>query len=330
VTALPDGSLDYALVSGHGRSGTNWLIELLDLSPQTFCRSEPRGIETSPLRKLEHDRFVKRADQSALDAAWDEAAHWTASHMGERDRMVTMPKHHIRELSRRLGLYRVIRGPRYRRALSVFLPSLRGGEWRPPGFVFDHAALRNALPIFKLVSSPGWTDWVLHRRPHVRVFHIVRHPGGYLHSWKNRYRSQQDEGAIARLNRARLEDIAREQPDWGARFGDVAAMSTVESELWFWCYASETIERAGAGKPAHLRIIYEELAANPVPIVRRCYDMCGLDWSEPVEQAVIGASQISQTIASKWRSGLADDEIEMVLRVLNQSTLRDHWPGAAA
>jgi len=64
VRTLPDGNLGYALVSGHGRSGTNWLLELLDLSPQTFRRSEPRGVETSPLRKLEHDRFVVRADQS--------------------------------------------------------------------------------------------------------------------------------------------------------------------------------------------------------------------------------------------------------------------------
>ncbi len=288
---LPDGNLNYALVSGHGRSGTNWLLELLDLSSQTFCRSEPRGTEASPLQKFEHDRFVKRADQSALDTAWDEAIRWTASHMGERDRVVTMPKRHIRPISRRLGLYRVVRGPRYRRALSLFLPSLRGGEWRPPAFVFDHAVLREALPILKLVSSPGWTDWVLHQRPHVRVFHIVRHPGGYLHSWKNRYRSKHDESVIQRMNRARLEDISREQPRWGERFGDVAAMTTVESELWFWCYASETIDQAGEAKSAYYRIIYEELAANPVPIVRRCYEMCGLDWSQCVEEAVIGSSQ---------------------------------------
>jgi len=179
------------------------------------------------------------------------------------------------------------------------------------------------------VSSPGWTDWVLRRRPHVRVLHIVRHPGGYLHSWKNRYRSGHDEKVIRDMNRARLEDIAREQPEWGQRFGDVAGMSTVESELWFWCYASETIDRAGVGRPAYLRIIYEELAANPVPIVRRCYDLCGLGWSEAIERAVIGASQVSQTIASKWRSGLADDEIESVLRILRQSALSDHWPGEA-
>jgi hypothetical protein len=320
-----DGNFDYALVSGHGRSGTNWLLELLDLSPQTFCRSEPRGIETSPLRRFAHDRFVKRADQSALDAAWDEAVRWTASHMGERDRVITMPKDHIRPISRRLGLYRAVRGPRYRRALSLFLPSLRGGEWRPPAFLFDHAKLREALPVLKLVSSPGWTDWVLRRRPHARVFHIVRHPGGYLHSWRNRYRSKQDESVIQRMNRARLEDIAREQPRWGERFGDVAAMTTVESELWFWCYASETIDEAGEAQPAYDRIIYEELAANPVPIVRRCYEMCGLDWSPRVAEAVISSSQISQTIASKWQRGLNDEEIGMVLRILNQSTLRDHW-----
>jgi hypothetical protein len=135
---------------------------------------------------------------------------------------------------------------------------------------------------------------------------------------------------IRRLNRARLEDIAREQPHWGARFGDVAAMSTVESELWFWCYASETIDQAGEASGSYERIIYEELTEDPVPIVRRCYERCGLDWSQPVEAAVIGASQTSQAIASKWRTALADDEVDAVLRILNQSTLRDHWQREAS
>ena len=70
MTRSSEGSADYAFVTGNGRSGTNWLLELLDLSPQTFCRSEPSGIETSPLKALDDDRFVKRADQSALDSKW--------------------------------------------------------------------------------------------------------------------------------------------------------------------------------------------------------------------------------------------------------------------
>ena len=94
-----DGELDYALVSGHGRSGTNWLLELLDLSPQTFCRNEPSGILNSPLKQFDYDRFVKRANQCALAESWDDAVRWTASHVGERDRVITMPKDHMYPLT---------------------------------------------------------------------------------------------------------------------------------------------------------------------------------------------------------------------------------------
>lgn len=320
-----EGGFDYALVSGHGRSGTNWLLELFDLSPRTFCRNEPAGIETSPLKKLEWDRFIRRADQTALEEGWDDAVSWTCSHMGERDRVITMPKDHMHAWSRSLGLYRIARGPRYRRALGHLIPSLRGAEWPAPAWVFDRARLAQALPVLKLVSSPGWSDWVLRRRPTIGLFHIVRHPGGYLHSWTTRYRSKHDEETIHRLNRARLEDIAAEEPEWGARFGSIDAMGTEESELWFWCYATETIEAAGRGRPAYDRIIYEDLTSDPVPIVRRCYEKCRLAWSRAIERAVLDASRTSQTIAGAWRESLDEGQIELVSRILDQSSLRECW-----
>jgi len=317
--------IDYALVSGHGRSGTNWLLELFDLSPQTFCRNEPSGIEGSPLKDLDYDRWVERKDQTGLIDGWDDAVRWTAGHMGERDRKITMPKNHMYQISRNLGLYRVVRGPKYRKALSFFIPSLRGGEWSTPSFIFDQRRLAEALPVLKLVSSPGWSQYVLRNRRQARLFHIVRHPGGYLLSWTNRHRSKHDDDTIDSLNRARLEDIANEQPEWGARFGDIETMSTAESELWFWCYAAETIDRAGEGESSYCRIIYEELASNTVPIMRQCYEMCGLDWTPSIEQATVEASQISESIATKWRTSLSDEQTDLVMRILNQSNMRVHW-----
>ena len=321
--------LSYALVSGHGRSGTNWLLELLDLSPQTFCRSEPSGIETSPLAKLGYDRFVHRANQSALAEHWDDAVRWAIRHMGERDRRVTMPKRHIYRLSRALGLYRMVRGPRYRRALSIVLPSLRGKEWIPPWFVFDRKKLDEALPVLKLVSSPGWSEYVLRHRPHVPHLHIVRHPGGYLNSWANRYRVRMDEREIQRQNERRLNDIASEHPIWAERFGDISAMTTDESELWFWCYATETIDAAGCGKAAYCRIVYEKLASEPVPMMKRIYELCGLDWSEKVERAVIAVAQDSPSIAANWRAQLTDEQLDAVERILTQSSVRNLWTDEA-
>ncbi len=57
--------------------------------------------------------------------------------------------------------------------------------------------------------------------------------------------------------------------------------------------------------------------------------MCRLNWSESIEQAVIAASQTSQSIAAKWRKTLNDDQIALVTRFLNQSTMKKCWPEEA-
>ena len=48
----------YALITGQGRSGTNWLLELFDASSKTFCRNEPDRLEGSPLGLLAEDLLV--------------------------------------------------------------------------------------------------------------------------------------------------------------------------------------------------------------------------------------------------------------------------------
>jgi hypothetical protein len=187
---------DYAVIVGQGRSGTNWLLELLDLSPETFCRNEPYGAADSPLNRLVRHRWVVRADQRELEAQWDDCVRWTCTHMGVRDRPIRARKNHLYQASRLLGPYRCVRGPRLRAALSSLLPSLRGQEWEIPWWLGSRASLARALPILKLVAPPGWATFVLRRRPAIPVLHIVRHPGGFLNSWANRYLVSSDREAV--------------------------------------------------------------------------------------------------------------------------------------
>ena len=49
--------LAYALLLGQGRSGTNYLLHLLNQSPLTHCRNEPDEVEDSALRRLSPYRF---------------------------------------------------------------------------------------------------------------------------------------------------------------------------------------------------------------------------------------------------------------------------------
>ena len=315
----------YAIVAGQGRSGTSWLLDLFDLSPETFCRNEPYRADGSPLVNVSHDRRIRRRNQVALHAEWDEAVRWVSTHMGERDRVISMPKSYLYPLSRAVGFYRMVRGPRLRRTFSIVMPALRCGEWPLPWFLGTPRRLDKALPVLKLVQAPGWVDFALNHRHNVQVFHIVRHPGGFLNSWLNRYLNKSDKTQATILNRQRLEQIAREEPIWGDRFGDVKQMSAEEAELWYWCYANEVIYSGGQDKKQYHLVIYERLAADPVPTVKQAYQVCGLDWSEPIEQAVMAVCSRSKFIAASWREKLNADQIAVVERIRQASLMGDWW-----
>jgi len=304
---------DYALIVGQGRSGTNWLLELLDRSPETFCRSEPYGAVESPFNQLSMHRWIVRADQSELEEHWDETIRWTRTHMGLRDRVVHVRKDHLHEASRRLGLYRCVRGPRLRAALSRVMPGLRGGEWEMPWWLGSNERLARALAVVKLVAPPGWASFVLRQRPEIPVLHIVRHPGGFLNSWSNRYLSSRDPDAVLAANLARLRDVVAEEPAWAGRFGDIAAMSAEESELWYWHYANDVVFRAGNSQSAYFRIVYEELVQDPVRVMRSVYEHCDLEWTNSIETAVRGTTSTAD-LAFGWRARLDPEQLRLTER----------------
>lgn len=318
----------YALIVGHGRSGTTWLLELLDLSPQTFCRNEPDLAARSPFQELWHDGRVCRRSPAALDGGWDQAVRWTVARMGHTDLPAKVAKDYPSPLSRSRGLSRLVPGKTLRRYARAAVLSLRGEEWALPGSVRDQRGFEQALPIIKFVQAPGWAAFVLRHRADVPVFHIARHPGGFLNSWSKRYLREADPAAVRESNRQRLEDVAREYPHWAERFGDPAAMSTDESELWYWRYATEAIHDAGQGNPLYRLINYEALAADPVPVLRDCFAACGLNWTGAIESAVAAAP--AESIAHGWRKAVGDDRLAIIDRVLSDSPLAAWWPQETA
>jgi hypothetical protein len=315
---------DYVLIVGHGRSGTNWLIQQFDLSPETFCRSEPDTLGGSRFEPLIADRAVVRADQELLARGWDEAVHWARSRMGSADRVIRVRKPFLYEAARRLGGYRVVSRPRYRKLLRLALPSLAGEEWEVPSWLGDERKLAEALPILKLVMPPGWASFVLRERRSIPVFHIIRHPGGYLNSWSNRYLASHDYDQVSDENADRLRAIVSNDPSWAAHFGDIEAMSIDESELWYWCYANSVIFDAGRGSSHYHRIIYEDLARNPVEIAKQMYDDCGLAWTPDVERRVRESGVQSTSIADAWRAKLSPEQQGLVERIALRA--REFYP----
>lgn len=324
----------YAIITGNGRSGTNWLEAILDASPQTHCRSEPYGIPTSPFHQLPH---VWNAGTMApdMEGLWDEVVGWSRSHIGRRDHAFKSPKLFVHPLAQVSGITRLIAHTKSRRVMALVQPSLRHGEWRMPWWIGNQTRLERAYPVFKIDLDRRMTAWILGHRPQARIVHIIRHPCGRLKSWLSRFVAGRNAVEILSVRRERLRKIGEAEPDWKAKFGEIEAMDLVECEVWFWRYFNESLYAAGQGNPAYLRLIYEDLVEAPLANARKAYAFCGLPWDAHVEGIVtrgLGDSiwgKLSGTptsVASAWRTKLSPEHIRIVERIVHDSPLMAWWP----
>lgn len=327
---------NYALIVGHGRSGTNWLLDILDASPLTHCRNEPNEVHDSPCHQLAPLWQGDQApDQMAdMQAHWDHIAAWMGSRMGERDHRLTSPKAYVHPWSQKLGVAYYPARPKIRATLRRVLPEMRAGEWRMPWWVGDQSRLEQAYAVLKINQAARIAVWLLHQRPQVPVLHIVRHPGGRLNSWLNRFLAERDEARITQRNRDRLRDVLAVSPDWEPLFGNIDAMSIAESEMWFWRYVTESIHQAGEGLPQYHLILYENLAHDPIKLAKLVYGYCDLPWTAAAETLIRQGTKESvwgkiegtpMSVAQAWRKKLKPDEIEAVNRVLEGSIMAHWW-----
>jgi hypothetical protein len=315
----------YVLIVGQGRSGTNWLLDLLDLSPQTYCRNEANKLPPSPLAQLPSGT-VCTPFSSEFGQDWDRAIAAAAMRMGERDRLNLEHKFYIHQPHLPGGLF-LMAGKRRRQWLSLINRELNQSDWTVPAWLLDLQKLKEATTVFKLNQVPAWARWVLQNRPEVMVIHIVRHPGGFLHSWKSRYSTTLEPEQLRQDNNQRLHRIAAADPDshWRSAFGDVETMTIDESELWYWRYTSETIDSVGAGCPNYVRVIYEDLVSNPAAVTKLLYQKCQLPWTDAIEQKVVQESSQSSSIASTWQSKLSSEQLEAIKRVVDGSFICHWW-----
>ncbi|MEQ9237507.1 sulfotransferase [Coleofasciculus sp. E2-BRE-01] len=314
---------NHILIVGQGRSGTNWLLDLLDISPKTYCRNEPNELPTSPLAQLPL-AVVRHPLGDDFGQQWDKAVASVSVRMGERDRIGAYPKFYLNESMRGLGSF-VLSKRRLSQLISPVMPSLRQPDWPVPRWFADIDGLRQALTVLKFTMVPAWAEWVLINRPNVLVIHIVRHPGGFLNSMINRYWSEQDITVVKKNNQERLKQITKSEPHWAERFGDIEAMSVEESELWYWGYATKTIHSVGEGLPNYMQLIYEDLAANTVTVTKRLYEKCHLPWTKDIEAEIAKSASRSKEIAKAWYEKFDQEQIDLVKRMLAESPTSAWW-----
>lgn len=260
-------------------------------------------------------------EEEPFGARWDHAVAMALERIGERDHRAHVRKQYLWEAARQLGIYRAVHSPRLRALAKELIPQLGESEFVMPRWIGDRGRLEAAFGVLKLNRVPSFANFVLRHRPRVPVLHIVRHPGGFLHSWRTRYLANTDPAAVLRANRERLESVVRANPEWAARAPDFATLDVHASELLYWRYANETIYRAGQRSPNYYFISYELLTRDPLPIMQRLYAACDLPWTPAIVTEIANAARGAREIAGKWRSQLPAEQRDLVEFVLRESPL---------
>ncbi len=321
----------YGLVLGQGRSGTNWVVDSLDLSPYTFCRNEPDECNPSAMDELPN-RWCIGADGAALAQDWDGVIDRTSSLMGERDHRLNHPKFFVNPRSQRLGVAQLSARPKARRLLSTALRSWRGGEWPMPGWVgsLDNPEI---YTILKLVQGYNWATWVLDNRPNVPVVHVVRHPGGRHESFLRRYVAFADSQETRRQKIEQLRELTS-ITNLADRMGRLDDLTLAEAETWFGIYQMETIEQRAGKSDRYLRILYEEMVAQPAETTELIYEHFGLpittDVRDRIEQhrdsSVFGGIKADRAEQiNGWRARLDPEITQRIERALEASHISQWW-----
>src|SRR5262245_35313807 len=94
----------HALLIGQGRSGTNYLLSLLDQSAATHCRNEPDQLDRSAFASLADFRYFV-ADEAALAQRYDAVVAEAARCIGPRDHMADLDKEWMRNTRCRAGYF---------------------------------------------------------------------------------------------------------------------------------------------------------------------------------------------------------------------------------
>lgn len=322
------------LVFGMPRSGTTWVGKLFDSHPDTLYRHEPDSVrhldmplypelEAAPDYRGELQRFVAALPQFR-----------SAKVVGKQP---LFPKRYLSGAA--LGAYR----------LSVGAARLASGvKWTIP-CAYRPAATgcERARLIWKSIESPGRLGACMQALPHVRAIHLMRHPCGYVASVlrgeaAGRFGDPRPSAGEMWVLRALLDTSTGKRR--GMRIDDLGRLTPEERLAWRWVLTQEKIIADVTDCDRVLTIRYEDVCAEPLAMTRRMFEFTGLAWS-PQAEAFVRASthpaessvetgyysvfQQPRAAAERWRSELAPEVIDRIMRVLGKSDVNRYYAGKA-
>lgn len=261
----------YAVIVGHGRSGTNLTLDLLDQHPDTNCRNEPNEVPGGLMAALP-DGFLNDLGGEAFIGTWRDVISRAAYRKSERDRPGRTYKAFYRSAFRAALMEHLVPRTAFRRYV-LFNTS---EEWPIPRAMMGAAGARRLIPVFKILLMPQWVIWTHEFDPAQHVLHVVRDAAGFINSWYARYVERHRVGPeqVYRDNLAMLDRILAFFGGTMTSPAGYSLESLVESELWRWRYMNDSVHAALAGSPRYMHKFFAELNAGDC--APEIYDWFGL------------------------------------------------------
>jgi len=290
------------VVTCAGRSGSKWMLRLLDFHPETLCRNEPARM---------HPWLVDRA-VGDWDA-WYGRAMDVGPRIGFVDRAPADSKAHLRAWARftRADL------PLYSKMFQKLLG--RTPEARYPRMIFHPGRVARAQRVLKLINARYFICRMLEETDHIPVIHIVRHPGGMLNSWLNRFAPTNDRDALFETQQGILQKIHERDPGYAEVTGPIEGMEMGEMKLWCWRHAQDHMLRLGDTHPRYVPVVFERLSRDPLGVMAPVYALCGLEFTDRMRTLIERETADSEGIADAWKRKLSGDHVALIERVLDGS-----------
>ncbi len=305
----------YIIIAGHGRSGSNRLLDAFDCHPQTLCRNEPNETRGSVFNELPPGFFPAGENPGFIDR-WRKIIAIAATEISERDRIGERAKDYIASPANRLFARRVLARRRIRGVLGSVWPNLRGEQWSAAPYLANHDRLAGALPVFKMLLCQGWLIDAFEREPEMRVIHNIRAPKPFLISWRRRYVEPTGPQKVFEDNLRELQHILDYFGRKSLGTEDFSEEALFETELWRWRFVNEALHRACNGKPRYAWVTYDAFEKNPVGEAERLYAFAGLDLNDAVRAEIATLENKlfrPQPATAKDEFDFLDDIIEDVL-----------------
>ncbi|MFZ5485074.1 MAG: sulfotransferase [Pseudomonadota bacterium] len=318
-----NGTSGPILLFGMPRSGTTWIGKIFDSSPDTLYRHEPDSWGSLNALPLLPDSAEAEQYRQAVESFLARLP------MSRRTKVAaSLP------IFQKAGESRLMWRLRSAGQFGIKALSNYVGEISIPAWV--DGPRRKLRPVWKSIESTGRLGVLLAIAPQARAIHIVRHPCGFVASvlrgeLKNKFESGKDSedfGLFELL--CRTPQAARQ----GIVVERLRAMTPAERLAWRWRLVNEKAMEDCRTLAAYRTVAYDQVCERPVEESEALFAFAGLEMQAQTRQFLSMSTRHENAAyysvfkdplksANKWRSELAREDIDGVMRVVGDSPLMD-------